>query len=81
MSIIIAAIIGFSIAPLIWFAIGVPLLLWNAFTPAFFDNTVDKFCVGAPWWRVVPACAIMFLIVLPGMAIAAAGKIVHGGQH
>lgn len=78
MSTIVAVIIGVAISPFIWFVIGFPLLIWDAFTPAFFDNSIDKFCKDAPWWRAVPAYVIAFLIVFPGMAAAAAGKIVRG---
>ena len=81
MSTIVACIIGFAIAPFIWFVIGIPLLLWNAFTPAFFDAKVDKFIGDAPWWRALPAYVIAFMFVFPGMAAAAAGKIVRGKQH
>lgn len=80
MSTIVACIIGFAIAPFIWFVIGIPLLFWSAFTPAFFDSKVDKFIGDAPWWRALPAYVIAFMFVFPGMAAAAAGKIVRGNQ-
>ena len=81
MSTTVAIVIGFAISPFIWLVLGLPLLFWSAFTPAFFDKKVDEFINEAPWWRAIPAYVIAFLFVFPGMAAAAAGKIVRGKQH